>query len=76
MAMLHGLASSTCIMDGCGNSRLHIPGLTAADMTKDLEEHKDKTIWVGTWPATGSSYGSSSNSSGRTKIKVTLDQGD
>jgi hypothetical protein len=66
-ALLTSLAASaTLAIAGDGSSKLHIPGLRAADMSMDKERHKTKTVYLG-------SYCSSSSGGGQaTSIKVSI----
>ena len=53
--LLNSLAASARLNHHSG--AVSISGLAAADMVKDSERHKDKGIYVGSWPGSNSSGG-------------------
>lgn len=52
--LLNSLAASACLNR---TGAVSMPGLAAADMVKDSERHKDKGIYVGSWPGTAAGSG-------------------
>lgn len=57
-------------MVGTAGGRLHLHGLCAHDMSLDLEQHRTKTIYLGT--CSSSSRGGSSRPGLVTQIKVSV----
>jgi hypothetical protein len=63
-ALLSRIAAGASL-SGPANSKLHLPDLSAHDMSLDKERHKTKTIYLGRY---------SSSSSRATEIKVSVSQ--